>query len=432
MLQKRYETDDVYDFIAIGAGPANLSLAIQATENKSAQLSRWLILEKECEVRWHPEMILPGTRLDTHFVKDLISLVDPTSEYTFLNYLHAHGRIESFLNCGNTRPFRADFDRYIQWVATRLDKRIATSIEVISLDFDDTGHYLVQAAPVQGDVQTFHARNVVIGVGFRPKSICGLDLNHPRVIHSSEFLSKISRTKGFDEPRDILVVGGGQSAAELLNYLHMSTHHAVTGIIGDFGLLSKEGTAFINESYNGNFIDRFYRMSPDMREWFVLRRRNMNYGVVNESLIDELYNNCYYSKSFEDRSIEFLQFSKMVGASPTEEGIIVSIESRETGKTYNRRFDYVVLACGYDTTYPHHLLRNIPILYDDLSVQRPLVNRDYSVVQESNTGARGKIFLNGGVSYSHGPANDVLSVIAYRAKDILTSMVTTRVQFEKR
>ncbi|NBB81459.1 MAG: SidA/IucD/PvdA family monooxygenase, partial [Verrucomicrobia bacterium] len=99
--------------------------------------------------------------------------------------------------------------------------------------------------------------------------------------------------------RPVLVVGGGQSAAELLNHLHTNTHHTVTGIVADYGLATKEGTAFVNESYNGRFIDRFHDMTPAMREWFVGQRRNMNYGVVDSALIEELYNNCYHGSNFE-------------------------------------------------------------------------------------------------------------------------------------
>jgi len=422
MLKKLIDNNGLYDFIAVGAGPSNLSLAIQATESESQQKNSWLILEKESEVRWHPGMLLPGSRLDTHFVKDLISLINPTSNFSFLNYLRENKKIESFLNCGNTSPFRADFDRYIQWVAAGLSPRIVTSAKVVSVDLDDTGHYLVQVITPQSGTNIYRTRNVVVGVGFQPKAICGLQLNHPRVIHSSEFLEKIGRTEDFVEPGQVLVVGGGQSAAELLNYLHMTTPHAVTGIIGDFGLTTKEGTAFINESYNGNFIDRFHGMSPAMREWFVAQRRNMNYGVVDSSLIDELYNNCYHSENFENRPIEFLQFSKMIDAMPSADGITVRVENRETGETYNRRFDYVVLACGYDTTYPLRLLNNIVAQQDDLSQPRPIVNRDYSILQTSDAVSAGKIFLNGGVSFSHGPAGDVLSVISYRARDILASI----------
>ncbi|NBB81460.1 MAG: SidA/IucD/PvdA family monooxygenase [Verrucomicrobia bacterium] len=198
MFQKVPENFDIYDFIAVGAGPANLSLAIQATESADSRTDRWLILEKEQEVRWHPGMILPGSRLDTHFVKDLVSLKDPTSRFSFLNYLADQGRIEDFLNCGNTSPYRADFDRYIQWVAEKLGDRIATSTEVVSIDIEDGGDYCVTVVTTTGDSKIYRARNIVVGVGFKPRAICGLDLTHPRVIHSSEFLEKTgpSRWRG--------------------------------------------------------------------------------------------------------------------------------------------------------------------------------------------------------------------------------------------
>ncbi len=96
-------------------------------------------------------MMLPESRLDTHFVKDLISLINPKSQFSFLNYLCVHSKVEDFLNCGNTSPFRTDFDRYVQWVAVGLHDRIRTSTEVISIDLDSTGLYLIKAVNPDGE-----------------------------------------------------------------------------------------------------------------------------------------------------------------------------------------------------------------------------------------------------------------------------------------
>lgn len=422
-MLKKLADDAVFDFIAVGAGPANLSLAIQATESKDNRAKRWLVLEKENRVRWHKEMLLPDSRLDTHFVKDLVTLVNPTSEFTFLNYLHKHQRLEDFLNCGNTSPFRADFDLYIQWASERLKQRIHTSTLVTSVSVSDEGHYIVQAASTDGqEERIYRARNLVFGVGFRPKTICGLDLRHPRVIHSSEFLERMTDIENRNEALSVFVIGAGQSAAEIIRYFYDHTSHSVTGIVDDFAFTTKEGTAFINESYNGNFVDRFHQFAPKLRQEFNLRRKNMNYGVVDSELLAELYNDLYYGRNFQNRHIEFLQFSRMVGADAYDDRVTVKIKNRETQATGEHNFDYVVLACGYDPTYPFHFLENIETNMDQLTYPRPIVERDYSLRLNVDCSTVGKIYLNGGVSHSHGPANDVLSVVSFRAKDILASI----------
>lgn len=50
---------NIYDFIAIGAGPANLSLGAQAVERGLQPGKDFIILEKDTEIRWHPGMLLP-------------------------------------------------------------------------------------------------------------------------------------------------------------------------------------------------------------------------------------------------------------------------------------------------------------------------------------------------------------------------------------
>ncbi|NOJ47631.1 lysine N(6)-hydroxylase/L-ornithine N(5)-oxygenase family protein [Bradyrhizobium sp. WSM 1744] len=41
-------------------------------------------------------MLLPGSDMQISFLKDLVSLRDPTSPFTFLNYLHKRGRFAGF------------------------------------------------------------------------------------------------------------------------------------------------------------------------------------------------------------------------------------------------------------------------------------------------------------------------------------------------
>lgn len=422
MLQYTENHEDVLDFIAVGAGPSNLSLAAQAMQKYPSPRRKWLVLEKNSTVRWHPGMLLPGSRLDTHFAKDLVTMVDPTSKFSFLNYLKVHGKLEFFLNCGNTSPFRADFDQYIQWVAAELGDHVQTSCEVTRIEPAQDGTFIVHTNAQNEKMKTLRARHVVVGAGAKPQSVCGVDLDHPRVIHSSDFLYKMKEMVTGDKVNKVLVVGSGQSAAELINYCLVDTKSDVSCVLGDFGLTTKEGTAFINESYNGDFIDRFHKMSQDMRGWFVEKRKNMNYGVVDDKLIGELYNNYYYARNFENRGIEFLQFSKLVSAKATDTGVDVEIDNRETGETNWQNFDYVIMACGYDT---RHSLGLFEGCLSDSGVRSdglPVVNRDYSVNLSDQSANAGKVFMNGNVSQSHGPAGDVLSVIAHRSQDILSAI----------
>ncbi len=74
----------IYDFIGIGFGPSNVSVAIAA---EKLEINNCLFVEKKSEFAWYPGMLLDTSRLQVVFLKDLITLIDPKSKYTFLNYL---------------------------------------------------------------------------------------------------------------------------------------------------------------------------------------------------------------------------------------------------------------------------------------------------------------------------------------------------------
>lgn len=81
------------DFIGIGLGPFNLSLA-SLLQDKSKL--KYQFFEQKENFDWHAGMQLPNALLQVPFMADLVSLVEPTSSYSFLNYLKQHQRLYKF------------------------------------------------------------------------------------------------------------------------------------------------------------------------------------------------------------------------------------------------------------------------------------------------------------------------------------------------
>lgn len=73
-----------HDFIGIGLGPFNLGLA--CLTEPIHELSG-VFLESKPDFEWHAGMFLEGAHLQTPFMSDLVTMADPTSPYSFLNYL---------------------------------------------------------------------------------------------------------------------------------------------------------------------------------------------------------------------------------------------------------------------------------------------------------------------------------------------------------
>ena len=111
------------DVIGLGVGPYNLSLAALLEKSELNHL----FLEQKSNFNWHDGMLLDNACLQIHFLKDLVSLTDPTSKYSFMNYLHENGLSYMFLNRQITSVHRLEFIQYMRWVVSKLQAKIKFS-----------------------------------------------------------------------------------------------------------------------------------------------------------------------------------------------------------------------------------------------------------------------------------------------------------------
>lgn len=95
-------------------------------------------------------------------MKDLATLRSPTSPITFLSYLHAEGRLVSFINRGSTIPTRKEFADYLAYAARYVQNNgvsVSFGTEVVSLDEGKDGIISVQGRNVAtGQVTTYRTR----------------------------------------------------------------------------------------------------------------------------------------------------------------------------------------------------------------------------------------------------------------------------------
>ncbi len=83
-----------YDVLGVGFGPANLSIAIALEEQAKDKGLSYCFLEQKPHFEWHGGMLLDGTRMQISCLKDLVTLRNPTSPYSFVNYLHTKDRLK--------------------------------------------------------------------------------------------------------------------------------------------------------------------------------------------------------------------------------------------------------------------------------------------------------------------------------------------------
>ncbi len=101
--------DHVHDFVAVGVGPFNLGLACLTAPIPELD---GLFLDEKPEFDWHSGMLLEDAELQTPFMSDLVTLADPTSPFSFLNYLKESGRLYPFYIRERFYPLRAEYNDY--------------------------------------------------------------------------------------------------------------------------------------------------------------------------------------------------------------------------------------------------------------------------------------------------------------------------------
>lgn len=232
-------SDELLDLICVGFGPASLAIAI-ALHDAGLPPKKVLFLEKQPQFAWHAGMQLPGAKMQISFLKDLATPRDPTSGFTFLNYLFKKGRLNHFINLGTFLPSRVEYEDYLRWCASHFEKegKVAYGMEVEDVSIGSRGKdgkvdsFDVNARNQHGELIRRRARHIVIAVGGKaiiPTNLQGLK----HVYHSSKSAGAIRAIKEGNSDRQLrfAVVGGGQSAAEIFNHLSDSFPNAQVRLI---------------------------------------------------------------------------------------------------------------------------------------------------------------------------------------------------------
>ncbi|KJA27342.1 hypothetical protein HYPSUDRAFT_51897 [Hypholoma sublateritium FD-334 SS-4] len=326
--------ETIFDLVGLGFGPANIAIAGALTEHwqdndsASSSMKNVLFIEKHSNFRWHPGMLLPDARMQISFMKDLATLRNPGSPYTFLAYLHSQGRLLPFINRGSTVPTRKEYSDYLSWAAKRVEEEginVLYGHEVVHINegIEDTiaVHYrsvstgnevVVRTLQSSSAQSVYVAGNIIISPGGSPRipAVMSHVTNHPRVIHSSAYCTSITKIlesiRGISasRPLRVAVVGSGQSAAEvtmdlrsLLNDIPCTAgRHQVDMLIRKGSLKPSDDSPFANEIFDpaASATDMWFGLSSKrMRDIKLAEYKSTNYGVVNPRTLDSFYDIIY-------------------------------------------------------------------------------------------------------------------------------------------
>ncbi|MVO84638.1 SidA/IucD/PvdA family monooxygenase [Streptomyces sp. p1417] len=403
----------MYDFIGVGLGPFNLGLACLTEPLDDLH---GLFLESKPDFEWHSGMFLEGAHLQTPFLSDLVTLADPTSPYSFLNYLKESGRLYSFYIRENFYPLRREYNDYCRWAAAKLSSvRFGTTVTATAYE-DESDLYVVITA--SGD--TLRARHLVLGTGTPPhlpdacKGLGGDFLHNSRYLEHKEELQK---------KNSITVVGSGQSAAEIYQDLlsEMDVHgYRLNWVTRSPRFFPLEYTKLTLEMTSPEYIDYFHALPEDTRYRLESDQKGLFKGIDGE-LIDAIFD-LLYRKSLDGPVPTRLLTHSSLRSARYENGVYtLALRQEEQGKDFEMTTEGLVLATGYRYAVPGFLepLRE-RLRFDGRG--RFDVARNYSV----DTTGRG-VFLQNAAVHTHSLTSPDLGMGPYRNAYIIREMADREV-----
>ncbi|MER6952318.1 lysine N(6)-hydroxylase/L-ornithine N(5)-oxygenase family protein [Streptomyces sp. NPDC000618] len=417
----------VHDLIGIGFGPSNVAMAIAISEHNARADEHEAVtahfFEQQPRFGWHRGMLIDDATMQVSFLKDLVTLRNPASEFSFLCYLQSKGRLIDFINHKSLFPLRVEFHDYFEWAAAKVEDLVSYGHEVVGVApvvRDGTVDHLEVTVRSGEGLAVHRARNLVIGTGLRPLMPEGVERGE-RVWHNSELLAKVDDLEG-TAPSRFIVVGAGQSAAENVAYLHRRFPEAeICAVFSRYGYSPADDSSFANRIFDPEAVDEYFAAPADVKRRLMDYHGNTNYSVVDIDLIDDLYRQMYREKVLGAERLRFINISRLTGVEETPDRAIATVKSLVTGEESTLAADVVVFATGYSQADPLGLLGEVAdrCLRDEAGNVR--VERDYRLTTDPDLHCG--IYLQGGTEHTHGITSSLLSNTAIRVGEILDSLL---------
>jgi L-ornithine N5-oxygenase len=416
--------DREVELLAIGAGPSNLALAVALEELAPDDLARnSLVIERAEAVQWQRGLLLPWTKSQVSFLKDLVTRRNPRSRFSFLSYLHAVGRLDDFINMGSFTPYRAEISDYLNWVAGSLTRvGLELGQECVSIEPDRSAAGALTGWITRlGDGSVITSRYLVFGAGrdaYIPPAFAGLPAS--RVIHSTQYRPRMDRLSR-EMPYRVAVVGGAQSAAEMFRALqHDLPNSEITWLMRGIGLSAYQTSKFTNELYYPSFTGKFFDALPEGREQILREMHRTNYSGVAPGLLENLYGDFYLDRLAGLDRKRMITMVNVTAAYEEADEAVLELTDRRTGATSMLRRDLVFLGTGFDKQMPAMVRR----LGAALDLPEITVNRGYRLMLGEPSAAA--CYLQGLNESTHGIADSLLSVLADRAADTVSDLLAHR------
>ncbi|MFE0509186.1 lysine N(6)-hydroxylase/L-ornithine N(5)-oxygenase family protein [Streptomyces sp. NPDC058964] len=422
-----HESEAPRDLVGIGIGPFNLSLA--ALAHPLAALDA-VFYEQRPGFDWHPGLLIDGATIQVPFLADLVTLADPVSRWSFLNYLKAHDRLFPFYFAERFHIQRAEYDAYCRWVSENLPA-LHFSHQVDSVRWNperDVFEVDFTRLDADGEAEALgrtYTRNIVLGVGTAPYVPDPLrplvEAPGAPVIHAADYLD---HREAFLAAGHVTVVGSGQSGAEV--FLDLLRHRPVGRerlhwISRSEAFAPMEYSKLGLEHFTPDYTRYFHALTEGVRDRLVASQWQLHKGIDAETIAaihDELYRRTLHG-GWPDAVLTPGVHVRTAGRIATTK-VEFHLEHVQQDTRSRLTTDAVVLATGYRERPLGRILAGLdPYLRRDSS-ERPRVDERFRLVLDPPVS--GSVFVQNAELHTHGVGAPDLGLAAWRSATILNSL----------
>ncbi|GGJ25818.1 lysine N(6)-hydroxylase/L-ornithine N(5)-oxygenase family protein [Streptomyces brasiliensis] len=422
-----HETEAPRDLVGVGIGPFNLSLA--ALAHPLAELDA-VFYEQRPGFDWHPGLLIEGATVQVPFLADLVTLADPASRWSFLNYLKTRDRLFPFYFAERFHIQRAEYDAYCRWVAGNLpglhfahqadsvrwnSERDVFEVDFTQLDGDGEAEALGRT----------YTRNVVLGVGTAPHVPDALrplvDAPGVPVVHAADYLE---HRETFLAAGHVTVVGAGQSGAEV--FLDLLRHRPpgrerLHWIGRSESFAPMEYSKLGLEHFTPDYTRYFHALAEPVRDRLVASQWQLYKGIDAETMAaihDELYRRSLHG-GWPDAVLTPGVHVRTAGRMATSK-IELHLEHVQQNTRSRLTTDAVVLATGYRERPLGRILAGLdPYLRRD-AAGRPRIDEEFRLVLDPSV--TGAVYVQNAELHTHGVGAPDLGLAAWRSATILNSL----------
>jgi lysine N6-hydroxylase len=398
-----------YFAIGVGAGPSNLSLSalFKARSDESIAL-----FDRKPSTGWHESLLHRGVRMQTSWLKDLVSVIDPTHQLSFLNYLVTTGRLFALLNAQFDVIPRREYMRYLTWAADRLDN-IHYGVGIDHVSYTDDGFV---AYSDERPVAT--SQHLVLGVGTDPATLPGLSaVPCDRSFVADELHLHVDGMRDH-KTEPVAVVGGGQTGVECVLKLLSEGFTDIRWYTRSTWFRTIDDSPVANDFYCPSHQQFLQALSRPTRRRLV-EEMSVTGIALTPGALRTLYQANYDGMLDMDRfPVTLLPGREVSGGELRGDGIVLDVVSAERREEHRVR--YAVVAIGRINA-PMPLDADLTDRMDRDTDGEVLVGQDYSVSWKGMNGHR--IYALNRSMYANGIPDANLTLLPVRAAIVLNSML---------